>query len=383
MNDSGHRRTDAQASPSGSGAGDLAILLPARRRPAVPGLSVALIDEQGTRWTGATGLATIRTSTPATPQTIVPWFSMTKIMTATAVLQLTDRGKLDLDAPASRYLPEFAPVPRRANDPPVTVRHLLNHSSGLPNPIPVAWVHPADATGPDNRAFTHRLLARRIRLTASPGGRTAYSNLGYLVLGEVIARASGVRYEDYIRGQLLQPLGMRRTDFVYRDDMVPDAATGYQPRWHPFTPLLRVMLPKGIIGAAAGRFVAFRRFYVNGAAYGGLIGPADDVARLLRLHLNGGTVDGQHLLSAGSVAMMQRISATGSKLDVGLGWFRSRADTRRGRHFLEHLGGGAGFWSVMRLYPEEGVGVVVMGNATRYDHEQVVATVLRQVVGLG
>jgi hypothetical protein len=73
---------------------------------------------------------------------------------------------------------------------------------------------------------------------------------------------------------------------------------------------------------------------------------------------------------------MQQLSATGRERDVGLGWFRSRADTRRGERFWEHLGGGLGFWTVMRLYPDQELGIVVMGNATSYDHTRVVAATM-------
>jgi CubicO group peptidase (beta-lactamase class C family) len=135
------------------------------------------------------------------------------------------------------------------------------------------------------------------------------------------------------------------------------------------------MLPAGILGEPVGRFVALRPFYVNGPAYGGLIGPASDAAQLLRLHLNGGTIDGRRLLSPEAVAAMQQISATGRQRDVGLGWFRGRADSRRGERFWEHLGGGIGFWTLMRLYPDERLGIVLMGNVTRYDQQRIAAAI--------
>ena len=369
------RPIDSPSASASAPADRLEAVLDPLVRKQAPGLSVAVVDAAGLRWSAGIGLADLRTRTPATAQTIYHWFSMTKIATATAVMQLVDRGMVDLDAPASRYVPEFTPTPHRASDPPVTVRQLLNHSAGLPNPLPITWVHPADAFGPDSRAFTRRLLTQHARLKVTPGARSDYSNLGYLVLGEVIAIVSGMDYEHFVRKQLLHPLGMRQTDFVYREDMLSEAATGYHQRWPPVTPLLRLMLPKGIIGTPAGRFVALHRFYVNGPAYGGLIGPVSDAAQLLRLHLGGGMIDGTRLLSREAVATMQHLSATGRERDVGLGWFRSRSDTRRGERFWEHLGGGLGFWTLMRLYPDEEIGIVVMGNATRYDHDRVAAAI--------
>ena len=205
----------------------------------------------------------------------------------------------------------------------------------------------------------------------TPGARASYSNLGYVVLGEVIAAASGERYEDYVRENLLVPLRMTRTDFVYRDDLTHEAATGYQLRCSPLTPLYRIMLPKGILGKPAGRFVSFNRFYVDGPAYGGLLGSVEDAARFLALHTSRGAVGGGRVLSAAGVQAMQTITARGRKLEVGLGWFHRYRDRDIGTPYLEQLGGGGGFFNMMRLLPELEAGVVVMGNATSYDHQRI------------
>jgi CubicO group peptidase (beta-lactamase class C family) len=136
------------------------------------------------------------------------------------------------------------------------------------------------------------------------------------------------------------------------------------------------MLPKGIVGENHGRFVAFRRFYVDGPAYGGLVGSARDAARFMAAHLNEGKLDGVRILSAESVRAMQTIQASGRKLDVGFGWTRRGADRPGAGAHLEHLGGGGGFWNMMRIYSGHGVGVLAMGNATSYDHQRVVEAAL-------
>jgi CubicO group peptidase (beta-lactamase class C family) len=130
-------------------------------------------------------------------------------------------------------------------------------------------------------------------------------------------------------------------------------------------------LPKGVVGPRQGRYVYFNPFYVKGPAYGGLVGGVDEAARFVRLHLNGGQVHGTRLLSAESVAEMRRITPRGGKRDFGLGWFRSHEARERRLAFVEHLGGGAGFRNVMRIYPEELLGVVVMGDTTSYDHDSI------------
>ncbi len=176
----------------------------------VPGLSVAVVKGDRVVWRRGFGFADLATSSPATPRTSYLWFSMTKIVTATAAMRLVERGDLDLDAPADEYFRDFKVV---SQPTPVTVRHLLSHSSGLANPLPIRWVRPADTAASDHRAFVGRLLAKNRRLKFNPGESASYSNLGYLVLGEVISEVSGARYEEYVCREILSSLGMDRTGF--------------------------------------------------------------------------------------------------------------------------------------------------------------------------
>ena len=365
------RGKGVRMAPSGSpmSIGAVETLLRERTETgAAPGLSVSVVKGDRLVWAKGFGFADLASSTPATPRTTYLWFSMTKIVTATAVMRLAEGGNIDLDAPADEYFRGFKVV---SQPTPVTVRHLLSHSSGLANPLPIRWVRPADTPASDHSAFVGRLLAKHRKLKSVPGERAGYSNLGYLALGEVISEVSGTSYEEYVRDEILSPLGMERTGFAYPEPTVDGAATGYQPLWRPLTPLFRAALPKGVVGTRQGRYVSFNPFYVKGPAYGGLVGGVVEAARFVRLHLNGGQTNGTRLLSAESVAEMRRITRRGGKRDFGLGWFRSHGARQRRPAFVEHLGGGAGFWNVMRIYPEELLGVVVMGNITSYDHESV------------
>ncbi len=174
----------------------------------------------------------------------------------------------------------------------------------------------------------------------------------------MVSAAAGVGYEEYVRDEILSPLGMERTGFSYPEPAGGGAATGYQPLPKPLAPLLRAALPRGVVGERQGRHVAFNPFYVQGPAYGGLVGGVEEAARFVRLHINGGEADGERLLSEESVAAMQRSMARGGKREFGLGWFRPREAAGRRPAFVEHLGGGAGFGNVMRVYPEESLGVV-------------------------
>ena len=145
--------------------------------------------------------------------------------------------------------------------------------------------------------FLGRLLHRHRRLRFHPGQTAAYSNLGYLVLGELIASCAGQSFCEFVRCQLLEPLGMRRTGFEHVQAPA-DIATGYWRLPPGGQAALRLLLPPGIVGPRVGGLVSFRSFYVNGPSYGGLVGDIQDAARFLSLHLGSGAVGGQRLLSA-------------------------------------------------------------------------------------
>ena len=337
--------------------------LTAVRRP--PGVSVAVVIGAGAAWSDGFGFADVEAGRPAGADTVYLWFSMTKIVTATAVVQLAERGALRLDDEVVRWVPGFP-----AGSGRVAVRHLLSHSAGVSNPIPVGWVRLADEPASELNEFATRLLAKHSRLRGEPGARARYSNLGYLVLGQVIEAASSSRYDDYVRANILVPLGMTSTDFAYSDELAARAAIGYHPRYGPSTPLLRRMVPAGIFDHRTGNLWVLARFCVEGAPYGGLIGSVEDAARFVRLHLGGADERSSSVLSDAGVAEMQRLTARGRKLDVALGWFHRHADPDRGLRYWEHLGGGGGFFNTMRIYPELNLGLVAMGNRTSWNYQR-------------
>ncbi len=338
----------------------------------VPGLAVVAASSDEVLLDRGFGLADRESGAAMSSRSICSWFSMTKLVTATAVVQLAERGALDLDAPLVGYYEPFAAMRPPARAEQVTVRHLLSHSGGVANPLPLRWVHLANEAGPAPDELVGGLLAKHRRLRFDPGAKAAYTNLGYLVLGEVVACVAAQPFPEYVRANVLGPLEMTSTDFVAVAE--GEWATPYQRRHTILSALLPVLIPRKTIGRKDGGFVALRHFYVDGAAYGGLVGPAADAIRFARASLRGGELDGTRILSEQSCREMQTIATRGRKLEVGLGWLRRSAPS--GADFVEHLGGGAGFWSCLRLYPTRDRAVVVMGNATAYDHEDIVGALV-------
>lgn len=231
------------------------------------------------------------------------------------------------------------------------------------------WIHPPDQTGPDPDEFLTRLLHKHPKLRFEPGNRSAYSNLSALILGAVISEVTGRSYEDVVRDEILKPLNMASTDYTWDADRT---ATGYHKRHSP----MRLFLPRWVRGPSTGRWMSFKPFLLDGPAYGGLVGTADDAARFAQMHLRDGELDGHRVLTDEATSSMRIINMPGRRFDLGLGWFlpSNRRDAQP--PFAEHIGGGAGFFNVMRLYPTAGVGVVVMGNATKYHLDAVAGLAL-------
>ena len=120
-------------------------------------------------------------------------------------MRLAEDGALELDQPVSPPVPAMRSLRPTAWAERITARHLLQHSAGLANPIPVRWIHPADQAGPDPDAFLEGLLAKHPRLRFEPGVRSSYSNVGALILAAAIAGATGKRFEDTVHNEVLGP----------------------------------------------------------------------------------------------------------------------------------------------------------------------------------
>ena len=326
------------------------------RKARTPGLSVVVVDSGSVIHSASYGLADIERGRPVIASTSFLWFSMSKLVTATAALRLADEGVLDLAAPIDQYV-EYLRAPGVVQP---TMRQLLTHTAGLTNPLPVRWVHPAGTTSPPANVLLRRLMDRRL-YRRTIGGSASYTNVGYLAAGEVMAAATGERFETLVRRLVLDAVGMRHTGFAQPEET--DMATGYVRLPWVATPVLRAVLPGGLVGARHGSLVAMKPFQVDGPAYGGLVGTAIDAGRFLRMHLNDGELDGVRVLRPETARSMRTISHPGKPFDHGVGWFRR--PTSSPERWVEHFGSGVGYWNVMRLYPDRGLGVAIMSNGTR------------------
>src|SRR4051794_17114544 len=186
------------------------------RRQRIPGLSVAVLRGERVVFARGYGYANLEHRARATDSTVYQSGSLGKQFTAALVLQLADSGRLALDQPIRRYLPEGPP---RWDS--VTVRHLLTHTSGIPDYT--------DSVVDLRREYTEDQLVRvaaGLPPLFAPGERWSYSNTGYVLLGAIVRRVSGRFYGDLLRERLFAPLGLRTARIISEADIVPNRADG-------------------------------------------------------------------------------------------------------------------------------------------------------------
>jgi len=273
----------------------------------IPG-GVLWFEHEGQAYQRAYGLRTLYPAhEPISADTIYDAASLTKVIaTTTAIMQLVERGRLELDAPVSRYLPAFGIHGKGA----VTLRQLLDHHSGLRPDIELKPVWSGHEVGV--------ALACAEKLRSTPGSTFVYSDINFIILGELVHIASGLRLDAYTAREIFQPLGLRDTGFL------PPAAKHL--RVAP-TELTSGTMLRGIVHDPTARAMD------GVAGHAGLFTTAEDLARFSRMLLGGGQLDGVRILSEASVAEMTRVQTDGSNRR-GLGWdIDSSFSGPRGRWF--------------------------------------------------
>ncbi len=323
----------------------------------VPGIQYLALDSARVRFEYDGGWANIARRVPMDSGTTMMAYSMSKTITAAAVLRLVDAGRVGLDDPVTRYVDS---VPYGTG---ITVRELLSHTSGAPNPIPLRWVHlAADHPAFDERAALSAVLREHSRLSFPPGTKYAYSNIGYWLLGPLVEQASGEPFGRYVTERVFEPLGITPHELGYA---IPDTArhaTGYLEKYSFMNLAKRFLIDRKFIGGYEGRWLRIASHYPNGPAFGGLVGTARGFGKFLQDQLRGHSV----LFSDRTRALLYSPQHTrqGSPVPMTLGW---HVGDLLGTRFFYKEGGGGGFHHVMRLYPAAGLATVVMTNATGFD----------------
>lgn len=220
----------------------------------IPGLAFGIVINGKLMYAKGIGYRDVEKKVPVTPTSIYRIASMTKSFTAMAILKLRDEGKLDLDDPISKFIPEISNTkPLTADAPPITVGNLLTHTAGFPEDNP--W---GDRQLQRTDKELIDFIKKGISLSNTPGLNYEYSNLGFTILGHIITAVSGVPYEQYINEKILGPLNMPHTYWEYTDVPADELVNGYRlvnGEWRK-----EEMLHSGAYGAMGGMLTSIEDF---------------------------------------------------------------------------------------------------------------------------
>jgi CubicO group peptidase (beta-lactamase class C family) len=319
----------------------------------VPGIGAAVVLDGEPVWSAGFGMADLENSAPATSSTLFRLGSISKPITAVAILQLTERGKLDLDAPVQKYCPAF---PKK--EWPITTRELLGHLGGIRH---------YNSDGKDDiprdsaRHFASMEESLQVfagdPLVAKPGTKFNYSTYGYTLLGCVLEGTAAEKYADFVKKNVFQPAGMEQTQV---DDS--SAVIAHRTRWYH----------KDDAGVVRNAGVLDSSYKIPG---GGLISSADDMARFEVAIL------ADKLLHRATCELMWTSQKTedGKPTGYGMGWGLVE---KFGIRILAHTGGQQGTSTAFAVAPERRAGVVVLANMDGVEAGELSSEILKIVLHL-
>jgi CubicO group peptidase (beta-lactamase class C family) len=332
------------------------------------GLAAGVVHGGSLAWFHGHGFADIRARTPVTEDTVFRIASITKTVTAIAVMQLEEQGLVDLDAPANEYLRAVRLIRAKAGFRPPTLRHLLTHTAGV-RALRRASDLLRPALGwevPLGRAPSLAEYYRGgLRVDVEPGTKWAYSNHGFAALGQVVEDVSGIALDRYLRERVFEPLGMESSDLVRSERVRGRLATGYA------------------LGSRGLEAVRDREIATAGAS--AVYSTTRDMARYAAALLGGGANGHGSVLRPETLA---RMFAPHHQPDprvpgMGLAFFRDEVD---GHRTVGHDGIWMGFRTDMVLAPDAAIGVVALANTGWFDPRgapgPVANALLRTLLGL-
>jgi CubicO group peptidase (beta-lactamase class C family) len=316
----------------------------------IPSLAIVLVSGDRVVWTRSAGLANIRVKTPAACDTVYLIASTFKTMSATALLQQMEKGKFKLDDRVNDYLTEFK-IEGENKRYPVTFRHLLTHTSGLPTDFGrhAVWEDQGTKSLAD-------YLRGRLRLSRRPGQRVVYSNIAFTLVAYLVENFSGVPFKDYMRKNVFAPVEMRDTAFEPRADMAERLAIPYMP-----------------VRRRGGVFRPVDWVKADAWPAGVVYGTAIDQARWLMANLNGGIYKGRRIIGEATLREMMtrqydRFAGpiNGGWLNetsgYGLAWWVSKLN---GETVIAHSGSVNGYTAFLAGNLDRRTGVAILTNGNK------------------
>lgn len=304
----------------------------------LPALAVGIIKDDKIIYAKGFGVRSLSSQEAVTTKSIFHMASVSKPFTATAIMQLVEQRKIDLDKPLVSYLPYFTMLDKRYKD--ITIRQMLNHTSGLADVEDYEWDKPqfdVEAAERYSREFNNDSL------DFAPGTDYSYSNTAFNILSDVIAKVSGLTFEDYLKTHIFEPVGMTNSTF-YQPDVPKSLAT--QP--HIFDQSFKVKVSPTY---------PYNRIHAPSST---LQSNIEDMLKWAQLYLNKGTIMGKQVFSESTYEQLIKAQVSiGGKDSICISWFSRSLGTYKK---YEHNGGDLGYKTHFAFLPEKSMAVVVMTN---------------------
>ena len=304
----------------------------------VPGLAVGIIKDNEVIYTKGLGVQGLDTRDQLTIQSLFHMASVSKPFVATAIMQLVEAGKINLDNKLVKYLPYFSMEDDRYQA--ITIRQMLNHTSGIPDVQDYEWDKPQYDDGAAER-YAKRFATARLDFT--PGEKYDYSNAAFDILANVISEASGMTFEDYMQQHIFEPVGMVNSTF-FKPEVPDELAT--KPH------VLGDQLEMSVLD-----IYPYNRIHAPSST---LHSNVEDMLLWAEVNLNQGEINGKRIYSKASYEVLTTSQIkTGGRDSVCLSWFSSYLGDYR---MLSHSGGDDGYRSYFGFIPEKEAAIVVMAN---------------------
>ncbi len=307
------------------------------KEKSIPGFAVGVIEKGKLIYAKGFGVLKFGGDKPVTTKSLFHLASVTKTFTATAIMQLVEKKKINLDAKVTEYLPYFKMNDKRFNE--ITIRHLLTHTSGIPR---------LNDLNRDKPEYDDGALERYVRsisklaLDNAPGKKFSYSDTNFSILGDVIAKISGLSYESYVEENIFKPLGMKNSVLYYGK---ADQQLLTSPHF------------LGKSGVITSEFFPYNRPHAPSST---LISNIDDMMLYAETNLNRGQLNGKKILNVSSYDLLWKPLVTAGKdTQIGLAWFITQYN---GYKIIEHDGRDDGYISSLILAPDDSIAIVTLRN---------------------
>ena len=321
-----------------------------------PSASFAILKGDKIIYTKSMGFNDMKMSQKTQTNSVYHVYSLTKILTATLVMQLIEEKQLSLNDPIKKFFPHFN-LKYKAKEVSITIENLLNHSSGLKDGIAEI---PKMINGEKNLF---------IELPYMPGSEAKYSNTEYIILSQIVEQVTMEDFSDLIHDYILKPLKMKKSDFSYNKHMKNNQVYGTLQYFSLIDTVMRFMIKEQSKDQYEGSMLWLKEFDIGWKAAGGLVSSIDDMAKFLSA-FNGNKLfnkNTSNLFFKQKSIPVDSWMTSQEETAFGIGWYHIHD---KGKFFYQHQGVGPGFRTIMRIYPKEDVSIIILTSQTSVDIDE-------------